>query len=173
LGFWVQLGKRTEWSLACPGRGIAVDSSALLTADFAGDVVAGASLVGPAGSMPIGLDSGVIVVVEVGSGTWDARGTATGLGAQYELSLHPVDSNAIVKAVHTAGTVGLRIILCINGSHPHLSWGQFSQRVMLTHSHRLARYHRGGHGKHAHHLAVGCVPILCGIGYKLQQGQVR
>jgi uncharacterized protein (UPF0254 family) len=123
--------------------------------------------------MPIGLDSGVNVMVEVGSGSWAARGAAIGVGAQYALSLHPADNNAMVKAVYIAAAIGVRRILFMTGPHPNLSWGQFSQRVMLAHSHRFARHYRGGHGKHAHHLAVRRVPILCGIGYKLQQGQVR
>ena len=41
-----------EWSLAWPGRGIAADSSSLLICDLTGDVVAAASLVGPAGTVP-------------------------------------------------------------------------------------------------------------------------
>ena len=80
MDFWVQLGNMTEWSFACPGSGMAADWSALLISDFAGDVVAGASLVGPAGIMPIGLESGVNVVVDAATGT--CRGAATGTGAK-------------------------------------------------------------------------------------------
>ncbi len=45
-------GSRTEWSLACPGSGIAVDCCSLLTSVLAFDVVAAVSRVGPAGSTP-------------------------------------------------------------------------------------------------------------------------
>jgi uncharacterized membrane protein len=103
LDFWVQLGNSTEWSLACPGRGMAVDWAALLTSDFTGEVVAGASLVGPAGIVPIGLESGVKVMVDVGAGT--CRGAATGTGAKYEVSLHPVASSAKAIAAYVATAI--------------------------------------------------------------------
>ncbi len=103
MGFWVQLGSMTEWSLACPGSGMAVDWSVLLTSDFTGEVVAGASLVGPAGVTPIGLESGVKVMVDVGTGT--CRGAATGTGAKYELSLHPVAKSVKAIAVCIATTI--------------------------------------------------------------------
>lgn len=45
-------GKSTEWSLACPGSGIALDCCSLLTSVLAFDVVAAGSLVGAAGSTP-------------------------------------------------------------------------------------------------------------------------
>lgn len=96
--------------------GIAVDWSALLTFDLAGDVVAGASLVGPAGTMPIGLERGVIVTVVGGMGSGISEGNATGVGAEYTLSLHPVVSNAIAKAVHMAKTIMAREILFMTDS---------------------------------------------------------
>ena len=48
-----------EWSFAWPGSGMETDWSVLLTSDFSFDVVAAASLVGPAGSVPTGL-AGVV-----------------------------------------------------------------------------------------------------------------
>ncbi len=48
-----------EWSFAWPGSGMEADWSVLLTSDFSFDVVATASLVGPAGSVPTGL-TGVV-----------------------------------------------------------------------------------------------------------------
>ena len=48
-----------EWSFAWPGSGMEADWSVLLTSDFSFDVVAAASLVGPAGSVPTGL-TGVV-----------------------------------------------------------------------------------------------------------------
>ena len=48
-----------EWSFAWPGSGMEADWSVLLTSDFSFDVVAAASLVGPAGSVPTGL-AGVV-----------------------------------------------------------------------------------------------------------------
>lgn len=115
MGFCVQLGNSTEWSLACPGMGIAVDWSALLTFDLAGDVVAGASLVGPAGTMPIGLESGVMVTVVEGRGFGIGEGTATGEEAEYALSLHPVVSNAIAKTTCIPDAIGLLKIMFMPG----------------------------------------------------------
>ena len=48
-----------EWSFAWPGSGMEADWSVLLTSDFSFDVVAAASLVRPAGSVPTGL-TGVV-----------------------------------------------------------------------------------------------------------------
>ncbi len=84
---------------------MAADWSVLLTSDFAGDVVAGASLVGPAGTMPIGLESGVTVVVELGTGF--VKGAATGAGTKYELSLHPVVNSVKAKAASIAMAKGV------------------------------------------------------------------
>lgn len=52
-------GSNTEWSLVCPGSGMAADCCSLLTSVFAFDVVAAASRVGPAGSTPITVVLGV------------------------------------------------------------------------------------------------------------------
>lgn len=46
------LGSKTEWSLACPGSGIAVDCCSLLTSVLPLEVVVAGSRVGPAGSTP-------------------------------------------------------------------------------------------------------------------------
>lgn len=48
-----------EWSPAWPVKGIDTDWSVLLTSDFELEVVAAASLVGPAGTVPTGL-TGVV-----------------------------------------------------------------------------------------------------------------
>jgi len=52
LAFCVAFGVGDESSFACLGIGIEFDCCALLISDFAADVVAGASLVGPAGTVP-------------------------------------------------------------------------------------------------------------------------
>lgn len=52
-------GTNTEWSFAWPGNGIDADWSVLLTSDLSPEVVAAASIVGPAGAVPTGL-TGVV-----------------------------------------------------------------------------------------------------------------
>ncbi len=52
-----------EWSFAWPVSGMEADWSVLLTSDFSFDVVAAASFVGPAGSVPTGLTGVVDVTV--------------------------------------------------------------------------------------------------------------
>lgn len=60
MAFCVEFGARVEWSFACPDIGIAFDCCVLLMSEDAAEVVAGASLVGPAGTVPTMLDCEVV-----------------------------------------------------------------------------------------------------------------
>ena len=51
LAFCVALVDGVEWSLACPGMGMAFDCSVLLMSDGTSDVLAGVPGVGSAGGM--------------------------------------------------------------------------------------------------------------------------
>lgn len=57
-------GSNTEWSFACPGNGIALDCCSLLTSVLSVEVVAAASLVGPAGATPNTVVLGVVAGAE-------------------------------------------------------------------------------------------------------------
>jgi hypothetical protein len=72
LGNSEVLGTTAEWSPACPANGIEADWSVLLTSDFSFDVVAGASLLGPAGAVPTGLMGVVELTVSATVGLWGA-----------------------------------------------------------------------------------------------------
>ena len=82
-----------EWSPACPAKGMDADWSVLLTSDFSFDVVAGASLLGPAGAVPMGLIGVVELTVSEIVGL---VGTAT------SLFLHPT-SNAENNMMQSKG----------------------------------------------------------------------
>ena len=84
-----------EWSLACPGKGIALDCWALLIEDLTGEVVAGASCVGPADSTSI--------TFERGSTSADvAGGDFAGVDGAVPLSVQPVAGRTARKATVTA-----------------------------------------------------------------------
>ena len=72
MGNSLDLGTIAEWSFAWPVNGMDADWSVLLTSDFSLDVVAAASLVGPAGMVPMGLTGVVALAVSEIVGTLGA-----------------------------------------------------------------------------------------------------
>jgi hypothetical protein len=87
------LGTIAEWSFAWPVSGIDADWSVLLTSDFSLDVVAAASLVGPAGVVPTGLTGVVALAVSEIVGT---------TGADKSSFLHPKSKATAAKVQSTA-----------------------------------------------------------------------
>ena len=77
-----------EWSFACPGIGIEFDCCVLLMSELAAEVVAGASLVGPAGRVPTRVD-GEVMSLAVAAGAWTG-----GVG---EMASEQLASRAAVK----------------------------------------------------------------------------
>lgn len=73
------------------------DWSVLVTSDFFRDVVAGASLVGPAGSVPTGL---IGVVVAMGLVKYVFSDIFGGLGADKSSFLHPMSNKGMSIALH-------------------------------------------------------------------------
>lgn len=83
-------GSKTEWSLACPGNGIAVDCCSLLTSVLALDVVAAGSRVAPAGSTPNTVVLGVMAGAEVSGALIGAVALIGGV----IFSVHPLTARA-------------------------------------------------------------------------------
>lgn len=90
VDFCVAFGDNVEWSLACPGNGMAFDCCALLRSDLAVEVVAGASGVGPAGTTPTTFERGSISADVAG-------GPLSLVLTGFVLSEQPADHNAPIK----------------------------------------------------------------------------
>jgi hypothetical protein len=87
-------GSSTEWSLACPGSGIALDCCSLLTSVLALEVVVAGSLVGAAGSTP----NTVVLGAMAGSVVRGPPALTGGVLGKGVFSVHP----ALERANRTA-----------------------------------------------------------------------
>ena len=82
-----------EWSFACPGNGIDLDSCAALTSDLAGEVVLGVSMAGGPASTPSTFARGSFcAAVAAGSVTFLAE---AGLSEQPNVAMDVISANAV------------------------------------------------------------------------------
>ncbi len=94
-GFPTGFGLKTEWSLAWPGIGMALDCWALLISVLAGDVVVAGSGLGPAGGTPSTVVVGVVAASDMGGALTGAAGAL--------LSEHATNA----RQVKTASTMAI------------------------------------------------------------------
>ena len=98
-GFCEAFGESVEWSFAWPGIGMAVACCALLTSDFAVEVVCGVSLAGPPGATPSTSARGSAVVADPAA--------AAALGRAVVFSLQPLTMTASVIAQARPSSLGV------------------------------------------------------------------
>ncbi len=104
VAFCVAFGESVEWSLACPGSGMAESCWDLLTSDFAEDVVPTVSFAVPTCSTPSTL----------------ARGSSTGadpigalaLGGAADLSVQAAETIARIVNVAAVATRLMFMVIC-------------------------------------------------------------